>query len=111
MSRKIGTGKGIPDNSPRGVALIMVLLAVLVLSTLTAAIVFTTRAETLSAFNYRIVSQAEYAAMAIVLGRIVVCAPAVRTTSGLTRSSMSTLGNVWLSRWPARFDPTMSCSY
>ena len=22
-----------------------------------------------------------------------------------------TLGNVWLSRWPARFDPTMSCSY
>ena len=64
MSRKIGTGKGIPDNSPRGVALIMVLLAVLVLSTLTAAIVFTTRAETLSAFNYRIVSQAEYAAWA-----------------------------------------------
>ena len=24
---------------------------------------------------------------------------------------MSTLGKVWLSRWPARFDPTMSCSY
>ena len=64
MSRKIGTGKRIPDNSPRGVALIMVLLAVLVLSMLTAAIVFTTRAETLSAYNYRIVSQAEYAAWA-----------------------------------------------
>ena len=48
----------------RGVALVMVLLAVLVLSTLAAAIVFTTRAETLSAYNYRIVSQAEYAAWA-----------------------------------------------
>ena len=64
MSRKIGTGKGIPGDSPRGVALIMVLLAVLVLSTLTAAIVFTSRAETLSAYNYRIVSQAEYASWA-----------------------------------------------
>ena len=64
MSRKIETGKGIPDNSPRGVALILVLLAVLVLSTLTAAIIFTTRAETLSAYNYRIVSQAEYTAWA-----------------------------------------------
>ena len=47
-----------------GVAIIMVLLAVLVLSALTAAIVFTTRAETLSAYNYRIVSQAEYTAWA-----------------------------------------------
>ena len=48
----------------RGVALILVLLAGLVLSTLAAAIVFTSRAETLSSYNYRIVSQAEYAAWA-----------------------------------------------
>ena len=48
----------------RGVALVMVLLAVLVLSTLAAAIVFTSRAETLSSYNYRITSQAEYAAWA-----------------------------------------------
>ena len=48
----------------RGVALILVLLAVLVLSTLAAAIVLTSRAETLSSYNFRIVSQAEYAAWA-----------------------------------------------
>ena len=48
----------------RGVALVMVLLAVLVLSTLAAAIVFTSRAETLLSYNYRITSQAGYAAWA-----------------------------------------------
>ena len=53
-----------PAGGQRGVALILVLLAVLVLSTLAAAIVFTSRAETLSSYNFRIVSQAEYAAWA-----------------------------------------------
>lgn len=59
-----------PSRQPRnraakdsGVALILVLLAMLVLTTLTAAMVFTARSETLASYNYRIGIQAEYVAL------------------------------------------------
>lgn len=47
-----------------GVALILVMLAILVLSTLAAAIVYTARAETFASYNFRIGTQAEYVARA-----------------------------------------------
>jgi Tfp pilus assembly protein PilX len=47
-----------------GVALILVLLAILVLTTLAAAMVFSARSETLASYNYRIGTQAEYVALA-----------------------------------------------
>jgi hypothetical protein len=47
-----------------GVALILVLLAILVLTTLTAAMVFSARSEALASYNYRIGTQAEYVALA-----------------------------------------------
>ncbi len=47
-----------------GVALILVMLAILVLTTLAAAMVFSARAETLASYNFRIGTQAEYAARA-----------------------------------------------
>lgn len=50
-----------PDQ---GVALILVMLAILVLTTLAAAIVFTARSETLASYNFRIGSQATYVARA-----------------------------------------------
>jgi hypothetical protein len=46
------------------VALILVLLAILVLTTLAAAMVFSARSETLASYNYRIGTQAEYVALA-----------------------------------------------
>jgi Tfp pilus assembly protein PilX len=59
------------NQSPRssrpgdsGVALILVLLAILVLTTLAAAMVFSARSETLASYNYRIGTQAEYVALA-----------------------------------------------
>ena len=47
-----------------GVALILVLLAILVLTTLAAAMVFSARSETLASYNYRVGTQAEYVALA-----------------------------------------------
>jgi hypothetical protein len=47
-----------------GVALILVLLAILVLTTLAAAMVFSARTETLASYNYRVGTQAEYVARA-----------------------------------------------
>jgi len=47
-----------------GVALILVLLALLVLTTLTAAMVFNARTDTLASYNYRVGMQAEYVALA-----------------------------------------------
>jgi hypothetical protein len=47
-----------------GVALILVILAILVLTTLAAAMVFSARTETLSSFNYRVGTQAQYVAEA-----------------------------------------------
>lgn len=47
-----------------GVALILVMLAILVLTTLAAAMVFSARSETLASYNYRIATQAEYASQA-----------------------------------------------
>ncbi len=47
-----------------GVALILVMLSLLVLSVLTAAIIFTARAETLASYNYKLDTQADYLAKA-----------------------------------------------
>ncbi len=58
---------GNPDNArqgPRGVALILVMLAILVLSVLAASIVFSARSEAFASYNYRISMQADYVAKA-----------------------------------------------
>jgi Tfp pilus assembly protein PilX len=51
-------------QSPRGVALILVMLAMLVLTMLAATIVFTARAETFASNNYKLDTQADYLAKA-----------------------------------------------
>lgn len=48
----------------KGVALILVMLSLLVLSVLTATIVFTARAETFASYNYKLDTQADYLAKA-----------------------------------------------
>lgn len=48
----------------RGVALILVMLAMLVLSVLAASIVFTARSETFASYNYKLDTQADYIAKA-----------------------------------------------
>ncbi len=48
----------------RGVALVLVLLSLLVLSVLAAAIIFTARAETFAAYNYKLDTEADYLAKA-----------------------------------------------
>ena len=53
-----------PRSGDSGVALILVLLAILVLTTLAAAMVFSARSETLASYNYRVGTQAEYVALA-----------------------------------------------
>lgn len=50
--------------SERGVALILVLLALLVLSVLAAAMVFSARSDTLASYNYKLDTQADYLAKA-----------------------------------------------
>ncbi len=52
------------DQCERGIALILVLLAMLVLSVLAAAIVFTARSETFASYNYKLDTQADYLAKA-----------------------------------------------
>lgn len=52
------------DGGERGIALILVLLAMLVLSVLAAAIVFTARSETFASYNYKLDTQADYLAKA-----------------------------------------------
>jgi Tfp pilus assembly protein PilX len=59
-----GTGAGCPCYGPRGVALILVMLAMLVLTVLAATIVFTARAESFASQNYRLDTQADYLAKA-----------------------------------------------
>lgn len=51
-------------QAPAGVALILVMLAILVLSVLAASIVFSARSETFASYNYRIATQADYVAKA-----------------------------------------------
>jgi Tfp pilus assembly protein PilV len=51
-------------RSPQGVALILVMLAMLVLSVLAASIVFTARSETFASVNYKLDTQADYLAKA-----------------------------------------------
>ncbi|MBZ5515324.1 MAG: hypothetical protein LAN62_10910 [Acidobacteriia bacterium] len=60
--KKLVPIKGI--GAPRGVALILVMLAILVLSVLAASIVFSARSETFASYNYRISTQADYVAKA-----------------------------------------------
>jgi Tfp pilus assembly protein PilX len=48
----------------QGVALILVMLSLLVLSVLTAAIIFTARTETFASYNYKLDTQADYLAKA-----------------------------------------------
>jgi Tfp pilus assembly protein PilX len=48
----------------RGIALILVMLALLVLATMAAAIVFSARSETLASYNYKLNTQADYLAKA-----------------------------------------------
>lgn len=50
-------------SSDAGVALVLVLLAMMILTTLVAAMVFSARSETLASYNYRIGTQAEYVAL------------------------------------------------
>ncbi len=47
-----------------GIALVLVMLAMLVLSVLAAAIVFTARADVLASYNYKLTTQADYLAKA-----------------------------------------------
>ncbi|HLY59729.1 MAG TPA: hypothetical protein VKV95_03085 [Terriglobia bacterium] len=51
-------------RSQQGVALILVMLAMLVLSVLAASIVFTARSETFASYNYKLDTQADYLAKA-----------------------------------------------
>jgi len=51
-------------DAPAGVALILVMLAILVLSVLAASIVFSARSEAYASYNYRISTQADYVAKA-----------------------------------------------
>lgn len=56
---------GIAATAPEsGVALILVMLAMLVLSVLAATIVFTARAETFASYNFKLDTQADYLAKA-----------------------------------------------
>ncbi len=51
-------------RNPEGVALILVLLAMLILTVLAATIVFTARAETFASYNYRLDTESDYLAKA-----------------------------------------------
>lgn len=61
MHRKLRAKRNVPE---RGIALILVLLAMVVLSLLTAAIVFTARADIIASHNYKLTTQADYLAKA-----------------------------------------------
>ena len=51
-------------RNDRGIGLILVMLALLVLSVLAAAIVFTARSETFASYNYKLDTEADYVAKA-----------------------------------------------
>jgi Tfp pilus assembly protein PilV len=64
---KIRASKNVKWKQPereQGIALILVLLAMLVLSVLAAAMVFTARSETFASYNYKLDTQADYLAKA-----------------------------------------------
>jgi Tfp pilus assembly protein PilX len=52
------------QSAEQGIALILVMLALVVLSVLAAAIVFTARSETMASYNYKMNTQADYLAKA-----------------------------------------------
>jgi len=60
-TREVGS---MPRTRDCGVALILVMLSMLVLSVLAATIVFTARSETLASYNYKLDTQADYLAKA-----------------------------------------------
>jgi hypothetical protein len=62
--RTFDDAKRRPKRPGQGIALILVLLAMLVLSVLAAAIVFTARSETFASYNYKLDTQADYLAKA-----------------------------------------------
>ena len=63
--RAFGCAQGLgPGRREEGVALILVLLAMLVMSALAAAIVYTARAETFASNNYKLETEADYLAKA-----------------------------------------------
>src|SRR5712692_10353985 len=62
--RTLLRGSSSERNEPRGIALILVLLLMLVFSTLAATLVFTARSETFASYSYRLDTQADYVAKA-----------------------------------------------
>jgi len=60
-TRRVRTARGSTES---GVALILVMLALLVLSTLAAAMIISARSETLASYNYKLNTQADYLAKA-----------------------------------------------
>ncbi len=63
-ARMAGQTPQVGRRADRGVALILVLLSMLVLSVLAATIVFTARSETFASYNYKLDTQADYLAKA-----------------------------------------------
>ena len=60
-TQRVRTARGSTES---GVALILVMLALLVLSTLAAAMIISARSETLASYNYKLDTQADYLAKA-----------------------------------------------
>src|SRR5215831_1471758 len=58
------SGSKLPHPEDRGIALILVMLALLVLSTLAASMIISARSETLASYNYKLNTQADYLAKA-----------------------------------------------
>src|ERR1022692_1971740 len=92
-------------NRQRGVALIIAMLTLLVLSALAAAIIFVTQTETWSTTNYKAMLQARYAAESGAQNtlnwlRYTYTGPATMTAYDLTkRSEERRVGKECRSRW------------
>ncbi len=69
-------GPGVGDE--RGVALILALLVTLALSALTASLMLTSRTETFSGMNYRLLAQTRYGAEAGMHQTVNYCSTATR---------------------------------
>lgn len=63
-TKRFSTRRAISSRSERGIALILVMLALVVIAVLAAAIVFTARSETMASHNYKMNMQADYLAKA-----------------------------------------------
>lgn len=94
--------RGSPKDS--GVALILVLLSMLVLSVLAATIVFTARSETLASYNFKLDTQADYLAKAGIQRAVnwfrsnhYKSVPHLQATTYYAVSSTGTPWNLWTS--------------